>query len=93
MRRVVVFSVFLNVGSVLVIAKTLTYVAVRVPLLGLIKGLSLRLLKPYQTGLKKNFSSESIKEPEPKNTLRSCFVKYFLQSALALPEKLLHERS
>ena len=66
MRRVVVFSVFLNVGSVLVIAKTLTYVAVRVPLLGLIKGLWLRLLKPYQTGLKKNFSSESIKEPEPK---------------------------
>jgi hypothetical protein len=46
--RVVVFSMFLNVGSVLVIAKTLTYVAVRVPFLGLIKGLW--LLKPYQTG-------------------------------------------
>jgi hypothetical protein len=62
---------FLNVGSVVGIAETLTYVAVRVPLLGLIKGLWLRLLKPLPNGVKKKAAL--------LNPLRSRSQKYSLK--------------
>jgi hypothetical protein len=83
---------FLNVGSVVGIAETLTYVAVRVPLLGLIKGLWLRLLKPLPNGVKKkSCSSESIKEPEPKIFSEAVLSNIFYKVLWLY--LLLHERS
>lgn len=62
------FSMFLSVGSVLVIAKTLTCILIRVPFARAYK----RALAPASQTLpsgvkkKKGFSPEATKEPEPK---------------------------